>query len=395
MTDFKDQENNQNNKFPEGLSGYLPGDVVLDGFTPEGVGENMGEGAENVPMKDQEAPEKKMTQAQVMFELACKRCDFFHTPDDVPYASIDMGDHHENWPVRSKNFRLLLSRLHREETGKMPGSQAIQDALRDLEGIALFDAPEYEIHYRYAGKDDTIYIDLGNPKWEQIKISKEGWSVISAKESPAKFKRTKNMKAMPYPVKGGSLNSLRKFLNVHNQHEWVSIVSWTIGAMRPQGPFSILTLQGEQGTGKSTTAKLLCDLIDPSTLRSRSLPKSERDLAISASNSWVLPFDNISSIASWQFNAFCRLSTGGGLETRELYTDDSTKSFDATRPIILNGIPDIATQPDLADRAVKVRFDPISNEERIPERILIKEWEKEKPGILGAFCNAISEALRY
>lgn len=391
---FKHQENNQNTKSPKGLKGYLPGDVMPDGSIFEGVGDNMGEGGENVPMEDQKAPEKKMTQAQVIFELACKHCDFFHTPDNISYASIDMGDHQENWPIRKKNYRLLLSRLYREKTGKMPGSQAIQDALRELEGIALFDGPEYEIHYRFAGKDDTIYIDLGNHKWEQIKITKGVWSVITAKESPVKFKRTKNMKAMPYPVKGGSLNSLRKFLNIHNQHEWVLLVSWIIGAMRPQGPFSILILQGEQDTAKSTTSKLLCDLIDPSTLKSRTLPKSERDLAISASNSWVNLFDNISRIVSWLIDALCRLSTGGGFETRALFTDDSTISFDVTRPIILNGISDLATQPDLADRSLIVRFDPISDEKRKSERIFWKEWEREKPGILGAFCDVISEALR-
>lgn len=125
----------------------------------------------------------------------------------------------------------------------------------------------------------------------------------------------------------------------------------------------------------------------------RSLPSSERDLAIAASNSWAVVLDNVSSLAPWLSDALSRLATGGGLSTRELYSDDEEVLFDARRPIILNGITDVATRPDLLDRAVIVEMASIPESERRREDELIEAFEGERPAILGALFTAVSKAL--
>jgi hypothetical protein len=53
--------------------------------------------------------------------------------------------------------------------------------------------------------------------------------------------------------------------------------------------------------------------------------------------------------------------------------------FDASRPVILNGIEDIVTRPDLADRALFLMLDPIPEERRRPAgnpwlRLDVEEW---------------------
>ena len=63
--------------------------------------------------------------------------------------------------------------------------------------------------------------------------------------------------------------------------------------MRPNGPFPVLVLSGEQGSAKSTLARLVRLLVDPNTAALRAQPKDERDLVIAAKNSWVLAFDNL------------------------------------------------------------------------------------------------------
>ena len=59
---------------------------------------------------------------------------------------------------------------------------------------------------------------------------------------------------------------------------------------------------------------------------------------IAATNGWVVALDNLSHLSTWLSDALCRLATGGGFSTRELYTHDEEKLFDAQRPVILNGI---------------------------------------------------------
>jgi len=70
-------------------------------------------------------------------------------------------------------------------------------------------------------------------------------------------------------------------------------------------------------------------------------------------------FDNLSGMADWLSETLCRIATGSGFGTRTLYTDDSEFLFSASRPIIMNGISDIATRHNLADRCVIVHLPPI------------------------------------
>ncbi len=78
--------------------------------------------------------------------------------------------------------------------------------------------------------------------------------------------------------------------------------------------------------------RVLVALTDPAVVELRTLPKDERDLAIAASRWWVLAFDNLSYVSPQMSDAMCRLATGGGLGTRQLYTDDGEVLFDAKRP---------------------------------------------------------------
>jgi hypothetical protein len=324
-----------------------------------------------------------------------EQADFFHTPEREPFATIRSEDRYITWPVRSYDFKMWMQWLFYQIYGGMPKSTALRDAQRQFEGVGLFEGPKLDVHLRYAGNSEAVYIDLANKAWEQIRITKEGWSIIKAKDSPIKFKRAKGMLPLCYPgQQSASMEDIGRFFNVKAENDLVLIVSWLLGAMQPEGPFPILVLQGEQGSAKSTTARLLKDLIDPSTVPLRTLPSCERDLAIAASKVWTFSVDNLSGLPVWLSDAFCRLATGGGFGARTLYTDDSEILFNARRPLILNGISDIATRHDLADRALIVHLPPIRETKRLPEKRLDSAWSKAKPAILKTLLDAVVSALR-
>ena len=68
--------------------------------------------------------------------------------------------------------------------------------------------------------------------------------------------------------------------------------------------------------------------------------------------------------------------------------------LDAQRPIIINGISDLAARPDLGDRAIAITLPAIPEDKRRVEREFIAEFEKARPAILGALLDAVSSALR-
>ena len=111
-------------------------------------------------------------------------------------------------------------------------------------------------------------------------------------------------------------------------------------------------------------------------------------------NGHVLAFDNLSGLPAWLSDTLCRLASGGAFSTRRLFTDQDEILFTAARPVILNGIEDIITRPDLADRAILLGLAPIAERQRRPEHVLWREFELARPHILGALVDAAAYGLR-
>lgn len=339
-------------------------------------------------------PKKRKTpsQAKQLVDLASD-IDLFHTPDREAYGSADVDGRRETYSLRqSRDFGLLLRHRYYSATGNTPASQAVADALCQLEAKALFDSPEAPVNLRVAGDDETIYVDLCDGTGRAVKITAEGWATVA--DPPVYFRRPKGIAALPAPEPGGSLGQLQELLNLGDERQFRLLVAWLLAAMRPRGPYPVLDLQGGQGASKSTTAKMIRSLGDPYRPPLRRLPRNERDLAISARNQHILAYDNISEVHEWASDAMCSIATGGGMATRQLCTDSEEVLFDASRPIILNGINAITTRPDLADRSLLITLPDIQPAKRRAEKELWEKFHELQPGMLGALYDALSHAMR-
>src|SRR5262245_23852730 len=114
------------------------------------------------------------------------------------------------------------------------------------------------------------------------------------------------------------------------------IKTWLLAALRPVGPYPVLAFTGEHGTSKSTIEELCRAVVDPNVAMLRAEPSNLRDVMIAASNGWIIALDNLSDLEPWLSDCLCRLATGGGFSTRELYSDGDEKLFVAQRPVMLN-----------------------------------------------------------
>ena len=331
------------------------------------------------------------TQAEILINLA-KSAELFHAPDGTGFADLNINEHRETWPIRSKGFRRWLAHSFFQATEGAPSSEALQSALNVIEAKAHFDAPERTVHIRVAGVDGLLYLDLCDASWRAVEIDTTGWRVIE--NPPVRFRRSAGMRPLPEPRSGGSIEVLRSFLNVQSDNDFVLAVAWALAVLRNRGPYPVIVLSGEHGSAKSSFCNILRLLLDPNTAPLRALPREDRDLFIAASNGHVLAFDNVSGLPTWISDTLCRLATGGGFAVRQLYTDQDEVLFDAARPVILNGIEDIVTRPDLADRAVLLTLEPIPEEKRRPEAELWADFEAERPRILGVLLDAVVEGLR-
>jgi hypothetical protein len=318
-------------------------------------------------------------------------CELFHTVTGTAYADLLVNGQRETWPIRSKRFRAWLRRRYYQETGDAWSAEAIRSALDLLEAQAQFDAPERAIHVRVAEHAGYIYLDLADEPWRAVEIGPGGWRVIEC--PPVRFRRPAGMLPLPVPEQGGSIEALVPLLNLASRNDLVLVVMWLLSTLRSRGPYPLLAISGEQGSAKTVLSKLLKALIDPNAAPVRALAREQRELMIAASHSHLLAFDNLSDLPASLSDALCRLATGGSFAVRQLYTDDDEVLFQASRPILLNGIEDVIRRPDLADRAIFLTLTAIGEEQRRPEQELWREFEIARPRLLGALLDAAAHGL--
>jgi hypothetical protein len=318
--------------------------------------------------------------------------ELFHTAAGTAFSDLLVDGHRETWPIRSKRFRGWLRRRHYEDTGGALNGQAICSELDLLEARAQFDAPERSVHTRIAEHAGQIYLDLADAQWRAIEIGPDGWRVNGC--PPVRFRRPAGILSLPVPEHGGSIEALLPLLNLSSRNDFVLVVAWLLATLRPRGPYPLLAISGEQGSAKTLLSKMLKALVDPNMAPVRALPREERDLMIAANNGYLLAFDNLSALPTWLSDALCRLASGGSFAVRQLYTDDDEVLFQAARPLLLNGIEDVISRADLADRGIFLTLAPIGERQRRSEAELWREFEIARPRILGALLDATVHGLR-
>jgi hypothetical protein len=243
-----------------------------------------------------------------------------------------------------------------------------------------------------AGHNGSIYIDLGQPEWNAVEVSTNGWRIVD--QPPVRFIRPRGLQSFPMPQAGGSIPELRKFLNVKTDADFAMVVACMIAALRPTGPYPILIVNGEHGAGKSVTCRVIRRLIDPNAAALRSAPRDERDLLLAAKNGWVVALDNLSYVKNDLSDAICRVATKGAFSTRKLYTDDEEFLLEVCRPVLLNGIPSLTSRADFADRSIVIILPMIEEGSHQSEQEFWAAFEAAEPRIFGAFLDTVSGALR-
>src|SRR5215510_12053436 len=132
--------------------------------------------------------------------LLMVQAKLFHTAVGTAYADLQVDDHRETWPIRSRPFRAWLRRSYYEAAGTAASALAIKIALDQLEARAQFDSPERSVHLRVAECGNRIYLDLADSKWRAVEIAAPGWRVID--NPPVRFRRPPGL--LPLPLGNGS-----------------------------------------------------------------------------------------------------------------------------------------------------------------------------------------------
>lgn len=335
----------------------------------------------------------KQTIASRLVELVTNSgAELFRTAEGDTYISVPVAGHRETYPLKGRQAETYIRKLYYDETASAVGNQPLADALGTLRAKAVFEGPVLPVAVRVGEFGGDLYVDLGNDAWDAVRIHGRGWEIVQS--PPVRFRRPGGLMPLPTPVHGGSIERLRTYLNVDNDEDFRLLVTAMATSLFPTGPYVVTIFQGEQGSAKSTNTRVIRALVDPNKAAVRTRPRDSRDLMISATNAWMLAYDNLSGVSTELSDSICRLATGGGFATRELYSDAEEMIFEAQRPVILNGIDDLATRSDLLDRSLLLLLPRIPPEKRRDEQRFWAEFARDAPLLLGALLDVLVVARR-
>ena len=326
----------------------------------------------------------------------------FHTPNGDPWLAVPEGDQRIALQLgeRHGDVNRWLTRLWIEaHEDNVPSSTAIGEAKSALDAWATAPAaPLRKVFLRLARFEGKVYLDLADATWEVVEVDESGWRVLPCPPG-LYFRRTSAESPLPRPDPQGTFAPLRALLGPRvDEDNFVLMVAWLLGTLQPDYSYPFLTLYGEQGTGKSSMCGLLRSITDPCGDSGHGVsrqPRDEESLAAVATSRHVLAFDNLSRIEEWFSDALAALSTGAEWGGRKRYTDFEAAGVEAKRPVIFNGITEVATRPDLIDRSLTITLQPMPEDQRLKEKVF---WLQAAPALsatLGALLTAASAALAH
>ena len=282
-----------------------------------------------------------------------------------------------------------LMRKYRLVHRKLPGERAVKDAIRVLISEASAKNPIHA-YIRFAQINGEIYLDLGDETGQAIHISRGTWRIID--NPPVVFRRTALTAPFPRPKNGGDFSKLFSIINVPKDQEGM-VLGFIIASYFENIPHPILGLNGEQGSGKSGTAKRLISLIDPTPASLQSPPKDLTNWIELAAGSYAISLDNLSKVYDWLSDSLCRASTGDSLVKRQHYSDKDLVVYQFRRVIILNGINLTILKDDLADRILPISLPVITSNHRKYEVDLENDWTSAFPEIFGGILTLCAKVL--
>ena len=339
------------------------------------------------PALEQEQKQSKPTKYDKLMKL-CSKLEIWNCKGRT-YATVFIDGIRQNLKLDSTAFRNYCNRVFDSVHHTTPGKDTIASVIDTLTARCQ---SEVETYKRVARVENTIWIDICNDRWEAIEIDSDGWRIVQ--NPPVKFLRTPNSGALPNPKNGGNIESLKP-LCATTDEGWLLLKGWILQCFQGFGPYVICIINGEQGSAKSSVSAILKRFVDPLKSANKSAaPRNDTDLSVDCENEFCVLYDNVSFIPMWLSDALCRIATGGGLKTRQLYTNGEQYVFDACAPIVLNGIPDFAENGDLLSRAMIVSQPVIDEDERKTEVELKQQLLQSESDIMGGICTMISAGLR-
>ena len=308
--------------------------------------------------------------------------ELFVDQHGAPHALIEG----EPVPLTSRCYS-WLGRLMWEEEGRSVSGEYLKMAAGTLAAHAEFSGESRELYTRAAWYEGVLYYEFGPGK--VVRVDPGGWTFEAS--APVLFRRYVNLKALPDPEAGGSLDVLDELVNLKSERDRRLFKAYLITLPLEHVGRPIFNASGAMGSGKTSIQRLIKRLLDPTA--PETVRFDPRDFLQKAMHAYIVMLDNQNTIPEWAADTLCRLVTGEADSKRRLYTDDEDVIIELRRAALLNGINVPTERGDVLDRSLVVELERIPDGDRKTEEQIWERFDAEHPGLLGALFDVLSQVI--
>lgn len=336
----------------------------------------------------------------VVMAAICEHIELWRDQFGVAYATFLHNDVMLNAQIVGRFFSDWLRVQWDAESSPVnpPSQSVIQATVEQNAARARMNAPSYTSFYRmgYDESADMHWWDLGRPDWKMVRFNAEGWEVTT--ECPIKFAHSESKCEMALPERNPDLDGLTpmwKILNV-DPKDYCLIAGFLLGSMLSTAPCFGLSVFGPNGTSKSVTCENLRKMIDHNPASAQTLnEKNVGELGLTCITQWMPIFENMSKLDPEVQDALCSLTTKLSSKTRELYTNTGIIAYEVRRPWMVNGINNVCSRGDLAQRTIPLALlPPPEGDDRKKEEEVHREFALMRPHIMACLLDAAVEACQ-
>lgn len=318
---------------------------------------------------------------------------FFHDERNEPHANIPLVNGGRiNLAFDDKGFSDWIAYQYYKVEGKAPTGTVLGDAMLTLRGKARFEGEQWPLSVRAAEYEGVFYYDLCDPSGKAVMITPEGWQIV---EPPIIFRRYEHMKPQVEPSRGCNvLDRFIKLWRLASDDDATMLKIILASYFIPDIVRPAVALHGPPGSTKSTLAKMIKIVIDPSEIVNPPLPGREEELLRMLSRHYLNTFDNVRDMKDWQSDLLCVAVTGGSTAKRALWRNGDDWIMKIKTGVILTGVNLEITEPDLLDRSLPLELARIPGDERREDAEVMGEIQAMLPGLIGELLDHVSSAMR-
>lgn len=340
----------------------------------------------------------------VIIEFPQNKADFLYNLFATKYkiyridktnALIAVDEENNMFFLTKQNVCSVLRNLYFQQAKQTISNEPINNAWYMIDSISN-SCDDYItfVDLLYQENEFIIYNIINSSKY--IQVRKNECNLCEKTDSGMLFKTYKTTNNLIQPDLNATMDDLFAFideiLNLSEKDRLLVIV-YIVSLFLSNINHPILFAIGDYGAAKTTTLKMIGNILYPYNCNVVSLPHKEDETAVIISNSVYTVFDNVSYINRSLADLLCLSVTSGTYSKRELYTNSNVTELDIHKPVAISTINRSFKFFDLIDRSIVIELKRIPPERMLTEQEIWSRFYSLLPKIQGCIFKILSVAM--